>query len=681
MAEKKAGIRVDVKSGDKSGLADIEKEAEKRAKGVKKAFSDALSDGLKGGKEAVKGMLSDLKSAVGTVTGLMGGLGTAELVKGGLEANSKFRDLRWGIQAATGSARDFAAVQKQLQKTSIDTAQDSMLMVDVFEGLRGETGSLEFARDTIDDVAVAARGAHKPLEQMGNIAGILNEKFGVEAGEDMKGALADVVGLSQKGGIGFEDMAQKLGLIGAYAKEAGLEGRQGFSTMVALLNMADNANGNFKKGLTGVGALLEQLGSGAGKNKLAAALGISGGALKGDAMSQIEAIMKATKGQKGQLEKAFGGETLKLLVDMGKTYSAAFDETKGSVKDKSAAATAALRAALLDAGKSAVTWSAIQNEAAASMKEAPQQVAVATEKLRQAFQSEKFQNALSRVIERLPALAEFLADVAGWAVDNPGSAIVAAITASIGKAAIGETVGSLLGSALKSLPTSSLAAAGAIGLLAAAALAAADAIKEFEEKSAKEEKKLDETPKLIEKAQKEMAMTGAVSQDTLDELAQRRASFEAVSKATETGGQERLSYASMLAAKVMGGTDELAVGEGITNEANKLGASGVQTTIADLDAIIAQAVAAKRAGGALAGKYGTGGAPGAVVPGAPGVVPAASGGGGGGGAPAVDPSTVAQAVANGVGAKELRVRVTNPKDIGGGGPTGAGPTTPGYRPR
>jgi len=128
----------------------------------------------------------------------------------------------------------------------------------------------------------------------------------------------------------------------------------------------------------------------------------------------------------------------------------------------------------------------------------------------------------------------------------------------------------------------------------------------------------------------------------------------------------------MIAAKVTGGSDELAVGEGITNEAAKLGEGGVASTIADLDMVIAQGIAARKGGAG-------GSAPGPIGPPIPGASAAAPGGPG---AAPFDPSAVGMAVANGMGAKVIRVEVTNPKDIGGGGgPTGAGPATPGWKPR
>lgn len=688
MADKTAQIKVTIKNdAAKAGIKGIKDETESAAKSMKAALSGALGDGMKAGKSAMSDLLSSVKSAAGTIGGLMGGVGLAEMVQSSLEANAKIAALTFSLQAAGGSARDAVGVMKQLRQSSLETAQDSMKMVDVFEGIRGETGSIDYATDSIEDVATAARGAHKPLEAMGAIAGTLNEKFGIAAGDELRDTLADVVGLSEKGGIGFEDMSQKLGIIGAFAKEAGLQGREGFGQIVGLLNIADNSTGTFKKGLTAVGGLLEQLGNASNRNKIGASLGISSKDMSGNAAQQIEAIMRATKGQKGQLEKAFGGETLKLLVDMGKTYASALDATAGDAKAKQAAANAALHAALTDAGKSTLTWGDIQKEAAAQMRESPQQIALATEKLKQAFQSEKFQVAIASVIEKLPRLAEWIAKIAGWTVDNPGTAITAAITASIGKAAIGETVSSLLGAAFKSFPAATVG----VGLLAAAATAAAIAIADYEEKKTAQEQGLQSAPALAAKARKQLMEKGELDEETFNELARRRADFEAVKMASEGGGVDQLTYGGILFAKMTGGADEIARAEGITEEANRLGPEGVQKQIEELDALLYAAKPAKAkpvpfgpeappsAIDEVAGmpplEYPSAPARGAAGPPAP---PAASSGGAAPAASGWDPAMFANVMAG----KELRVRVTNPNDIGGSSaPTGAGTPPPGRTPR
>lgn len=665
MADHVAQVKIKIESSQaKAGVRDLENETKRAASGMKAALGDAMKAGLSGAKDAAKGLLSDLKGVASMAGSILGGIGVAELTKGALEANSKFGDLAAGIKQSGGSARDAAAAQKQAQKSALLWAQDSMKVVDAFDAIKNETGSIDYAQASIDTVSEAARGAHKSLESMAAVSGTLNEKFGITA-QELPDALADIVGLSAKGGVGFEDMSEKLGLIGAYAKEAGLQGRSGLGQIVGMLNLADNANGSFKKGISAVGGLLEQLSTTVGKNKIGAALGVSAKDLSGNATQQIEAIMKATRGQKANLEKAFGGEQLKLLVDLGKTYAASFEGTKGTVKEKTAAGAAALQAAFTAASKSTVSWADIQQEAAAEMTAAPQKIAGATERLRQAFQSDQMQAAIGKVADRLPALADFLAKVATWTVDNPGEAITAAIVAKIAASGMSEAIGSVV----KSFPAASIG----VGLLAAAAVAAAAAIQEYEAAATKQEATLDETPALIKKAQQEIKTTGSVSKETLDTLAQRRADFEAVQKAGETGGVTPISYAAMIAAKVTGGGAEVASGEGITKEAKKLGEEGVTKTITDLDAVIAQAVAAKKAQAGSAAAEGTPGAPGPA--GAPAAAPAR---------PGIDPATAAamgaqaagRAVGDAIGGKVLQVRV-----VGGVGPTAGGAVTAGTAPR
>lgn len=666
MAEHVAAVKIEIKSGPaKSGIKDIEGETKRAAGSMKAALSDAVSAGLKGAKDAAKGLLSDIKGVVSTAGSILGGVGTAELVRGALEANAKFGDLAASIKFAGGSAKDAVGVQKQLQTQAILAAQDSMKLADAFTAIQSETGSIDYATDSIETVSYAARGAHKSLESMAAVAGTLNEKFGVTA-EELPDALADVVGLGAKGGVTFEELAERLATVGAYAKATGMQGREGLGQIVGMLNVADDSGKNFRKNLSAIGGLVETMSTTVGKSKIGAALGVNAKDLAGNVQQQIEAIMKATGGKKEKLEKAFSGGQLEFLVDVGKKYATAFDATKGDVKTKTAAGAAALQSAFTAASKSTVSWASIQEEAAAQMRESPQKIATATERLRQAFQSEQVQNAIGKLADKLPAFADALAKVVSFTVENPAEAITAAIVAKIGASAMGDTVASLF----KSFPAATIG----VGLLAAAAAAAAAAIADYEEKSKKEEQTLDETPALIKKAQQEMAKGGQVSQETLDQLAQRRAEFAGVAKAGETGGVTNVSYAAILAAKITGGADEVARGEGMRKEMQKLGEEGIAKTTSDLDAVIAQAVAARKA---AAGAPGAAGVPG--VAGAPGTPAAAAPTG-----PRVDPATMAalQGQATGAAVKgALAGQVLQVRVVGGNGPTAGGAVTAGTAPR
>ena len=671
MAEKAASIKVNLKGDQaKSEIRGLKDDTKRAAGEMGSALQGALSTGLKGGTDALKGAFSSIKSVVMSIGGLVGGLGVAEITKQALDANSKFGDLSFGIRAAGGSMKDAATIQKQLQKGALETAQDSFKMVDAFEGIRRETGSLDYARGSIDTVATAARGAHKDLGTMAGVAGTLNEKFGITA-EELPDALADVVGLSEKGGVGFEDMADKLGLIGAFAKEAGLQGRAGFGQMVGMLNLADNANGSFKKGITAVGGLLEQLGNNVGKNKIGAALGISMKDLGGNAGQQIEAIMKATKGQKAGLEKAFGGEQLKLLVDLGKTYGAAFDSTKGDVKTKTAAAVGAVRDAFESAGKSTLTFADLQKEAASEMNEAPQKLAQAKEKLLQAFSSDKVQAAINKIIDKLPALADFIAKIVGMVADNPAAAGAAAIGGTFAKGAIESIiVGAFKSGAAAAAPSLSGALAGGAGPFASAlgplmgpiglALGASLGIMLIASmhQAKLDQEKRDAEAKDAQKMLKGKAgpmggayqAAGALEAATGIEFDPNTAiSDDTAGRATGNQDQHDKAMEERLLAKAKGNADMLKFG-------NKLAQNHPEWFMNNTDA---QGVSpSANTGPLLSGSQPvTGGSSKASGP---------------------SPSELAQANASALAGKKLQVHVVNAKDIGGGGGTGGGPTGVGW---
>ena len=670
MAEKAASIKVNLKGDQaKSEIRGLKDDTKRAAGEMGSALQGALSTGLKGGTDALKGAFSSIKSVVMSIGGLVGGLGVAEITKQALEANSKFGDLSFGIRAAGGSMKDAATIQKQLQKGALETAQDSFKMVDAFEGIRRETGSLDYARGSIDTVATAARGAHKDLGTMAGVAGTLNEKFGITA-EELPDALADVVGLSEKGGVGFEDMADKLGLIGAFAKEAGLQGRAGFGQMVGMLNLADNANGSFKKGITAVGGLLEQLGNNVGKNKIGAALGISMKDLGGNAGQQIEAIMKATKGQKAGLEKAFGGEQLKLLVDLGKTYGAAFDSTKGDVKTKTAAAVGAVRDAFESAGKSTLTFADIQKEAASEMNEAPQKLAQAKEKLLQAFSSDKVQAAINKIIDKLPALADFIAKIVGMVADNPAAAGAAALGGTFAKGAIesiivgafktgGTAAAASIGGAMTSGGGPLITALGGFGpavgifALAAAAFVAASLYQAKKDQEKRDAEAADAQKMLKGKAGPmggAYQAAGALEAATGIEFDPNTAiSDDTAGRATGNQDQHDKAMEERLMAKAKGNADMLKFG-------NKLAQNHPEWFMNDTNA---QGVSpGANTGPLLSGSQPvTGGSSKASGPSA---------------------SELAQANASALAGKKLQVHVVNAKDIGGSGGTGGGPTGKGW---
>ena len=155
-------------------------------------------------------------------------------------------------------------------------------------------------------------------------------------------------------------------------------------------------------------------------------------------------------------------------------------------------------------------------------------------------------------------VAKGLAGIVSFGAQHPGMAITAAIVASIGKAALGEVVGKAVGGMLSNMTASSAG----LGILAAAAVAAAIAIADYQDKSDAAKKGAGDDQALIRKAEEQLRKTGTVDKETIDAIAQKRAEVAGAQAVARTGGVEDLSYTQILAAKITGGADQVAAGEG-----------------------------------------------------------------------------------------------------------------------
>lgn len=432
---KEAAIRI---TANASGFTKALRAAEQIAKSSGKRMGESLSKGL---SSAVKNVGPALRSALGTIkstvlssTGLHGGLELASLVRGAMEAEAGFRKLAFSIRAGTGqdAAGGFRALQKEVHQVALQTGQSTEELTEALGSVYQETGDEQFARRALGMIATAATGAHQPVRVLASIAGTLNEKFGVA--EDALGeTLAAAVSLGNKGGVSVEELAERLGVIGAYARGAGLEGAEGFRQMVGMLNVADNSGKNLRKNIVLVGTLTEQMANAGLKVDMARKLGLDPKQLKGSAAQVLGAIMQKTGGKREELAKAFQGDQLEFLVELGSKYAEKFAEAQGSVKEKGAAALAAFHDTLEEAGKSALSWADLQKEAAAEMQTAERQFENAMTKVKEVFAREEITEAVTKLISKLPALAEIVAKVADFASESPVTAGAIGVGALVGK--------------------------------------------------------------------------------------------------------------------------------------------------------------------------------------------------------------------------------------------------------
>jgi hypothetical protein len=489
VADKEATLKLTLKAdGFKAGLTDAEKAAKKAGEGMGKALNKGLSDAGKAGIDAMKGSLLNLKAAVTGIAGIAGGFGLVEFAKRAIASESSFRKLAFQIRAGTGEMANWRDMQREAQATALKFGHTTEDVGKSISDLYAAVGDPKFAKEASKVVAEFATGAHEPLEVMTNLAGGLNEKFGVTA-KELPDVLASVVSLGNKGGVSVADLADKIGIIGANARVAGLDGAKGFGTMVSWLNVADNATGTLKKGIGGVSGIIDSIATGSIKSPLMKlGIDLDGMKKKGADFNQIVGeIFRKTGGKESKLSQIFSGDQLKVISELGRTYAAAFEETKGDVKTKTRAGLDAYDAALKEAGKSQLDANEIRKEAAAEMETPEKKIATALEKLAQTFTSEKFSAAFKK-------LAEFIPDVIDTMMKHP--LLTGALLSGVPQAIAGSLGGSLmkaLGAAIEGTKFGKGAGGAALPILAAAGGATAAGMAIIDAKLEEDTRRQDRT--------------------------------------------------------------------------------------------------------------------------------------------------------------------------------------------
>lgn len=433
MANRDATVRLNLAA---AGFASQMRELMKRSQ----EFADAVEE-IGGASEQAKpkasGLFSALKTAAGGAKSALGELGgqlksvlsTALTLGGALsiggaireaEANARaYKDLAFAISVGTGEAIKAEQVQANVEGVASRWKVRVGEVRAAYAGLFQETGNLKFTQAATETVAKAHVATGKSVETLTSIVGLLNDKFGITE-EGIDNATAAAIELGNKGGISLEDMGAQLGELGAVAKTAGLSGQDGFQKMVGLLNIADGPMKNMRQSLAGMKMLFEGLVDPDRAKQFEKALGVKvtdpGGALKGDA---LERILAKTRGKQSELAKVFTGQELRLVSDLGKTFAKTFEETKGDVQTKTAAALDAYRKSVADAAKVGFTGADLDKAAAARQNDANRNLDQAMNDFVKSFERPEVIEAIDKVAAAAPKLAQALGSLVEFAAKSP----------------------------------------------------------------------------------------------------------------------------------------------------------------------------------------------------------------------------------------------------------------------
>lgn len=450
---------------------DVEEAVEDIGDGAEKASrkTGLLSSSMKSGFGAAKSSLAELGSTLKSTLATAATLGGALSVGTGLhkaeDLIESYKNMAFALEAGTGAAKDWREIQADVEGIGGRWKLSNDKVAASYRALYDDIGDLEFAKAATEEVAKAHVATGASMESLTAIAGQLNEKFSV-TGKDLPDAMAAVISAANKGGVGIDDLAGKLGAVGASAKLLGMEGKAGLGQVIGMLNLGDAATGSFKKNVSAVSALLDTFADPDKVKAIEKSMGVKLTTKTGDIRKDaLDTILKKSGGASEKLALAFTGDALKLATAFGSTYQKAFTETEGTVKQKTAAALEAYKASLAEAGKQTLNAAQLDAQATERLADPKRQLDDALNKFTKAFENEKVIHAVEKLADKMPQLAEVLGDVVGFAADHPmlaGAAFVGAKPLASGGASFaGEAIGGLAKAQWKSFGAQFAAAAAA----------------------------------------------------------------------------------------------------------------------------------------------------------------------------------------------------------------------------
>lgn len=428
----------------------------------------AFSAAIKGAQYQAASLFSTIKNGMRSLTGIGGAMGTVELIRAGMKTEQVYRDVAFAMRAGTGEAVNMRDLMDEGAKTAQKWGKDVDELGRAMHTVWSQTGDKDFTRKSLDTIAMISRASGESVDTLANLSGGLRKHFGV-TNEELGDTLGAVLSLGNKGGVSVEELSSRVGFLGSAANTAGMKGKEGFGVIAGMLNFGAEGAKNFRKNLTTVQKLIEDMENQPKRLKMMMQLGVSETDIAksgGNFQDSMAAMLKATGGKKDKLAVAFKNESeLQFMADLGEHYAKAFDATKGDIKTKMAAGVAEFKRQLSDSGKAAIDRGAMEKIAAENMKTSQAKMDAAMQKMRAAFLRPEVTSAMEKLADVLPIVAEHFAKLVGFVAEHP----VAGAGYLAGRQILGGGASAGLASLLKSAISGG---GGAAGQAAAAGMAA-----------------------------------------------------------------------------------------------------------------------------------------------------------------------------------------------------------------
>jgi hypothetical protein len=479
---RQAGVKLTLENAQ--FLTSVKKSGEavqRMATESKRSLADQFGAGATAAKRSISGLAGELKMATRWATTLGGAFTLGKGIKDAIHAQTVYRQIAFGVRDANGAMLKSADVQRIAERAAAKTGQTNADMAQSFKTLLDTSGSVEFSRKVLDAVGTTAMATGESLGDLTTLADQLNSKFGVGA-DQMLDTFAQVFGAAKKGGPSFAEFAEVSGSVGAELLAAGLDGKRGLDFMLGALNATDAEFKSLPKQVLGLKAVLRGLGEKTELTKLANSLGIDPKKLinEKDAIARLKRIFGAGRaGVKALLAPMHQGEEKRTMQIL---FTDPFEKALAEAEKSGLKGQAAIDKALtvVDAGmkgfgKSNMTGAQIIDEANKARNTPEAKLTDALNRLSTAFDRPEIIKAITDLAQHLPALADIVGDVVGFAAKHPILAAGGAVAGKVGMDVAGEVAGGLISSGVGALAKRFLgkgaakAAGGAVSSLAGGA--------------------------------------------------------------------------------------------------------------------------------------------------------------------------------------------------------------------
>ena len=367
-----------------------------------------------------------------------------------------------GGAGAAGKLQDPGTITKELRGAATAAKLDSN---DVGAGVHQyvkRTGDLDTARQILPELAVFAKATSTSFEATAGTAAEVANALGdiPDKGKAVMTVLRGLAGQGKVGGIEFSDLAKQFGKVSSAASKfvgsGATEGERRADSIlklgaIAQLSRLEGGSYNASTALTSVQGFAKTLTTSARLKEFhKQGISVMENGMIRNPLAVIEESLKQTKGDPEKLNKLFMGATGQRAVQ---GFATEYNRAGGATNH--AAGMAAVNTKYGDIFNAALKPEDIkkQFDLVAGGKGAKAQDFNNQLESVVASLSDRVLPAMEKLAPRALELAEALAKVTGFAAENPGQAIVAAIVGSIAKAAVGNAVNLALSDMLKTAMT------------------------------------------------------------------------------------------------------------------------------------------------------------------------------------------------------------------------------------